>query len=256
MPTSPFEATNSWCYHFARYQAIPEILAMPEVASGQPFRLVELVKGVMNAHLAPEEQATKYARRDTRLPVSVAASIKFYVPFVARNTEQLVSLGGGMFRVPSVQDVDAAATEAEEAEAAFADDVRGEDGELVEFDGWIYAFTFPTLVRDSERFPIKVGMTSLDVDARVTSQCRSSAAFDRPVVLRKWEARRVGAVEAAIHQVLKARGQWREQALGSEWFDARPEEIDEIFKFITRDSSERARATSLPDAIAAKQRSS
>ena len=31
---NPFVPTNSWCYHFARYQAIPEILAMPDVETG------------------------------------------------------------------------------------------------------------------------------------------------------------------------------------------------------------------------------
>jgi T5orf172 domain len=233
MPTSPFEATNSWCYHFARYQAIPEILAMPESADSQPFRLVELVKKVMNIHLTPEQQATKYARRDTGLSISIAASIKFYVPFVAKNTEQLVPLGGGMYRVPSVEDVDSAASKAEEAEIGLAG-VDGDEAEIEDFDGWVYAFTFPPLMKSGERFPIKVGMTATDVDARVTSQCRSSAAFDRPVVLNKWRVKRVGAVESAIHQVLKARGQWREHALGSEWFDSRPEEIDEILKFVTK----------------------
>lgn len=164
---------------------------MPEVASGQPFRLVELVKDVMSLHLTLEQQATKYARRDTGLPISIAASIKFYVPFVAKNTEQLVPLGGGLFRVPSVEDVDAAASQAEEAETALAGEDGGEERDLVEFDGWIYAFTFPPLVKDAERFPIKIGMTALDVDTRVLNQCRSSAAFDRPVVLSKWRVKRV-----------------------------------------------------------------
>lgn len=233
MLISPFEATNSWCYHFARYQVIPEILALQEATDGQQFRLVELVKKVMNLHLTPEQQATKYARRDTGLPISIAASIKFYVPFVAKNTEQLVPLGGGVYRAPTVEDVRVAASEAEEAEIALAG-MDGEEPEIDDFDGWIYAFTFPPLVRQGERFPIKVGMTSMDVETRVVSQCRSSAAFDRPLVLNKWQVKRVGAVESAIHQVLKARGQWREHALGSEWFDARPEEIDEILKFVIK----------------------
>lgn len=231
MLISPFEPTNSWCYHFARYQALVEIIAMPEAADGQQFRLVEMVKKVMDAHLTPEQQATKYPRRDTGLPISIAASIKFYVPFIAKNTEQLAPLGGGMYRVPTVADVGPAASEAEEAETALAD-INGEDAEIEDFDGWIYAFTFPSLVKVAERFPIKVGMTTLDVEARVTSQCRSSAAFDRPMIVNKWRVKRVGAVESAIHQVLKARGQWREQALGSEWFDAKPEEITEILQFV------------------------
>lgn len=226
---APFEPTNSWCYHFARYQALPEILAMPEVASAEQFRLLDYVKRVMNLHLTPEQQAMKYPRKETGQPLSIAASIKWYVPFVARNTDQLVPLGDGMFRVPTVDDVDAAADKAEEVETIEAD----ENGEVSEFDGWIYAFSFPMLVRQDERFPIKIGMTAADVDARVTTQCRSSAAFDAPIVLGRWRVSRVGAVETAIHQTLKARGQWREHAPGTEWFDAKPTEIEAILKFIT-----------------------
>jgi T5orf172 domain len=226
---APFEPTNSWCYHFARYQVLPEILAIPEVASADQFRLLDYVKRVMNLHLTLEQQAMKYARKETGQPLSVAASVKWYVPFVAKNTDQLVPLGDGMFRVPTVDDVDAAADKAEEVETIEAD----ENGEISEFDGWIYAFSFPMLVRQDERFPIKIGMTAADVDARVTTQCRSSAAFDAPIVLGRWRVSRVGAVETAIHQTLKARGQWREHAPGTEWFDARPAEVEAILKFIT-----------------------
>lgn len=228
---APFEPTNSWCYHFARYQALPEILAMPEVAAVEQFRLLEYVKLVMNQHLTQEQQAMKYPRKETGKPLSIAASVKWYVPFVARNTEQLVALGDGMFRVPSVDEVGAAADEAEEEEASESDEVA--DSSDI-FDGWIYAFTFPTLVKDVERFPIKVGMTASDVELRVTSQCRSSAAFDAPIVLGKWAVRRVGWTEKAIHLILKSRGQWREQALGTEWFDATPTEIAAIVTFVTQ----------------------
>lgn len=72
---NPFVPTNSWCYHFARYQVIPEILAMPEVQTGEPFRLVERVKRVMDAHLTPEQQAMQYSRRDTKEAISVANTI-------------------------------------------------------------------------------------------------------------------------------------------------------------------------------------
>lgn len=231
MPQTAFEATNSWCYHFARYEALPQIMRMPEVTSGQPFRLVEFVKKVMNEHLTPSQQETKYARRDTGESLSIAATVKFYVPFVAKNTQQLVRLGGGMFRIPSVEDVDDEADEA--AETALSGRL-GEDGDVGDFDGWIYAFTFPALVHERGRFPIKIGRTVVDVEARILGQCRSSAAFDRPLILGRWPVKRVVVVESAIHQVLKARGLWREQALGSEWFDTRLEEVAEILNFVTR----------------------
>jgi hypothetical protein len=232
MPQAPsaFEPTNSWCYRFARYQAIPEILAMPEATSGQPFRLVDLSRRVLDTHLTASQQESKYRRAKSNQEISVAASVKFYIPFIAKNTTQLVRLGDGMYRVPTVDDVDEEAVE-EEVEEAVLD--SGE-GDSIEFDGWIYAFSFPPLVRAEERFPIKIGKTGGDVDARVLHQCRSSAAFDTPVVLGRWQVNRVNSVEMAIHQVLKARGQWREQALGNEWFDAQPAEVESIIKFVTQ----------------------
>lgn len=227
---TPFVPTNSWCYHFARYQAIPEILTMHDVETGGPFRLVERVKRVMDVHLTAEQQAMQYSRRDTKESISIANTIKWYVPFVAKQTEQLVPLGDGMYRVPSIADVDAQADEAEEAEAA----VGGEDADAPEFDGWVYAFSFPSLIRDNEPFPIKVGMTIRDVDVRVLGQCRGSATFDTPKVLGRWKVSRVNAVESAVHQVLKARGKWRDKALGSEWFDANLAEIEAIIRFVTQ----------------------
>jgi CheY-like chemotaxis protein len=52
-----FEPTSSWCYRFARYRAISEILAMPEVAGGQPVRIIEFSRRVLDAHLTKEQQA-------------------------------------------------------------------------------------------------------------------------------------------------------------------------------------------------------
>src|SRR6478672_3939416 len=90
-----FEPTNSFCYRFARYEVLPAIIARPEVQSGQPFRLVELVKEVVDQHLTPDEQLTSYPRAKTGELLSVIKTIKWYVPFIAKITNQLTSLGGG-----------------------------------------------------------------------------------------------------------------------------------------------------------------
>ena len=231
-PPSAFEPTNSWCYRFARYQAIPEILAMPEVASGEPFRLVDLSSKVLDAHLTDVQQETKYARAKTGKEISIAASVKFYIPFIAKNTKQLVRVGDGMYRVPTVDDVD---------EEAVEEDV-GREGLSS-----IRAKAMPSSTTDGStrsrsrhwsapgaRFPIKVGKTAVDVESRVLQQCRSSAAFDTPVILGRWQVNRVNSVEMAIHQILRARGQWREKALGQEWFDAQTHEVEAIIKFVTQ----------------------
>lgn len=113
-------------------------------------------------------------------------------------------------------------------------DAEDED-DTSEFDGWIYAFSFPALVSNgSTRFPIKIGKTINDVEGRVAYQCKGSASFDNPVILGRWKVKRVGAVESAIHNVLKSRGKWRENVPGTEWFDTTIAEIESVVKFITQ----------------------
>jgi len=220
-----FEPTNSFCYRFSRYQVLPEILALPVVQSGQPFRLVELVKQVADRHLSPDQQFATYPRAETGDPRSIIQSIKWYVPFLAKNTKQLMPLGEGMYRLPQVSDIEPSDLE----DSALEDG----DAEVAETDGYIYAFTFPALVRIDTAFPIKVGMTAMDVQQRVMSQCRGAASFENPTILGSWKVARVGHVESAIHKVLAARGKWREGVPGTEWFDTTVDEIRSIIEFTT-----------------------
>lgn len=232
LATAPemFEPTSSWCYRFARYSALPEILSMPEVIGGQPFRLVELSQRVLDEHLTPEQQAMTYPRPKAGGVMAVRASVKFYIPFIGSETGQLTNLGGGMFRLPNAGDIDEEAIEADAVDAGVADGV--EDG--ADLAGWVYAFTFPMIRKTVGEFPIKVGKTSGDVDTRVATQCKQSASFDHPIILGRWKVNRVSPMELAIHNVLKTRGKWRENAPGTEWFDTTLEEIEEIVKFVTR----------------------
>jgi hypothetical protein len=220
-----FEPTNSFCYRFSRYEAVPEIVALPQVQSGEPFRLIELVKLVADRHLSGEQQATTYLRAETGEPQTIIRAIKWYVPFIAKNTKQLVPLGDGMYRLPQASDI----------EAADLEDSALEDGdeEVSDFDGFIYAFTFPALMRADGVFPIKVGMTASDVQQRVLSQCRGAATFENPKILGSWRVARVGHVESAVHKVLAARGKWREGVPGTEWFDTSLEEVQSIIEFTT-----------------------
>lgn len=228
-PTN-FKATSSWCYQFARYRAIPEILAMPEVANGQPVRLIELSRRVLDAHLTKEQQAERFPRAKVNGELSVAGSVKFYIAFVAAETRQLVNLGGGMFRLPTEEDVNEEDLEADAVDAGVADGV----GEAADFDGWIYAFSFPAIQQPERSFPIKVGKTTGDVESRVNSQCKQSATFENPIILGRWRATRVGPMELAVHNVLKARGKWRENVPGTEWFDTTIAEIEDIIEFVTK----------------------
>jgi hypothetical protein len=221
----PFEPSRSFCYHFARYEAIPEILERPEVAGGEPFRLIDISKLIIDEHLSPAQQATMLKKAHSDREDSVVQIVKFFIPYIARRTEQLIPLGNGMFRLPTESDI----SDEELDDAA----VEEEDADADEFDGSVYAFSFPALVKDAAPFPIKIGMTTGSVEDRVERQCKASATFDNPLILRQWKVARVGAVESAIHNVLRSRGKWRENIPGAEWFDTTVDEIESIIKFIS-----------------------
>lgn len=221
-----FEPTNSFCYRFARYTALPEILQIPEVASGMDFRLIELVRAVTERHLTQEQQDATFIRPKAGGAVTVGKTIRFYVPFIAKNTKQLINLGAGLFRIPDVEDSDL-----EEAELE-AEELAGESAEASELSGTLYAYTFPTLVQHGRPFPIKIGLASGDAEKRVADQCRQAATFENPLVLKTWPTRRVRWMEAAVHNTLRIRGKWREDAPGKEWFNTTIEEVDSIVRFI------------------------
>lgn len=223
-----FEPTNSFCYRFARYKAIPEILLKPEVAGGEQFRLIDLVRGVINEHLTPDQQNATFKRARAEGYESVGRAIRFYVPFIAKNTGQLIKLGGGWFRLPSGEDISE-----EELEDASSESLEAqEEVESEDASGTVYAFSFPLLVRVGAPFPIKVGMATGDVDKRVAFQCRQSAIFENPVILGRWPAKQVRALELAIHNILRARGKWRDNVPGIEWFDTTADEISSIVAFV------------------------
>jgi len=218
-----YAPTNSFCYHFARYHVLPEIIALSEVQSGQSFRLVELVKRVVDQSLTPEQQTASYPRAQTGELLTVISTIKWYVAFLAKKTKQLMPLGNGMYRLPDMSEFDEHDIE----------DSALEDGEpeISESEGFIYAFSFPALISKAGDFPIKIGMTVNDVEHRVMSQCKGSAAFDNPVILGRWRVTRVGFVEAAVHKMLASRGKWRENVPGTEWFNTNVDEIQLILDF-------------------------
>jgi hypothetical protein len=220
----PFEPTASFCYKFSRYQAIPEILEISAVKDGEAFRLIDLVKQIIDKYLTPDQQAVKIKRAKSDRMESVVSDIKFYVPFIAKNTGQLIRIGGGLYRLPVPEDID----EDEVLESALNDG----DTEAAEYDGWIYAFSFPILIRNDEPFPIKIGMTLDDVETRINQQCKGSSMFDNPVILGRWPVKRVGFVESAIHNVLRSRGKWRENIPSREWFNTTVAEIEAIAAFI------------------------
>ena len=158
----------------------------------------------------------------------VGATIRFFVSLRAKRGPEspFVWLGqSGMYRLKS-------STELTEEAAEDVDEAIEDRGE-VEFNGWIYAFTFPAIKRKNEPFPIKVGLTSAaDVETRVLGQCKGAGFFEKPEILDRWQVKRVSQVEDAIHAVLKARGRWKEDAPGDEWFITTVDEVQSIVDFI------------------------
>jgi len=228
----PFEATRSFCYQFGRYTVLPEIEAMPSVKCGAEFRLVLLTQQILDRYLTPDQQQVRVKKANSDQTEPLHSIVKFFVAFIAKENDLFVRVRPGVYRSHSQDEIAAAEegiTDAQIEDAAIADG----DAEVSEFDGWVYAFSFPVLVRPDAPFPIKIGMTTGNVEERVALQCKGSATFDNPIILGRWQVNRVGATEKAAHNVLKARGKWRENAPGTEWFDTTVAEVASIIAFVS-----------------------
>lgn len=220
-----FEPTRQFCYKFGRYVVLQEVQQLPDVVSGEPFRLTEMAQSVIDKYLSSEQQQTKIKKAQSDRLDPIHSIIKFFVSLIAKEQEIFINLGDGVFRAKTSEDV----PDEDLEESALEDG----DETSAEFEGWIYAFSFPVLVKPTGPFPIKIGKTIGNPDERVASQCKGSAIFDNPIILRRWQVKRV-PTELAIHNTLKAWGKWRENVPGVEWFDTTILEIESILKFITQ----------------------
>lgn len=221
-----FEPTRHFCYNFGRYTVLAEVQQMPEVTTGEAFRLTDLAQRVIDKYLTQDQQKVKVKKAQSDRMETVHSIVKFFVAFIAKDIPTFVRLGDGMYRAKTAEDI----SDVELEESALADG----DDEAAEFEGWIYAFSFPALVRINAPFPIKIGKTICDVDGRVAQQCQRTASFDNPVILGRWQVNRVGPTELAVHNVLKAKGKWRENVPGVEWFNTTVSEVQSILEFVAK----------------------
>ena len=220
-----FVPDRSFAYRFSRYELLPEIQKLPEAQSGERFLLRELAWPLIDSRLTQEDQSIRLKKARSEGDESMGQLIRFYVPFLVKTLNVFESLGNGYFRAQI--DVEVSESDLKDAEIEAGDEVADE------FAGYIYAFSFPSIVADGV-FPIKVGKTTGDVESRVMDQCKGSATFEPPKVLATWAVKRVGPTELAVHNVLKARGKHREEALGREWFNTTIAEVTAIIEFIAR----------------------
>ena len=200
-----FQPTRSFAYRLVRYTVLPEVRREVESLGDEPFLLRDIAWPIIDRLVSKEQQAIRIPRAQSSGDDSMASIVRFYVNFLAKDISE-----------------DSLVDEA----------INSGDEEAGEFDGWIYAFSFPSIYREKEPSPIKVGKTVGDVDARVAEQVKGSASFEQPVILGRWQAKRIGPTELAIHNVLKARGKWRENAPGREWFDTTKDEVEAIIAFV------------------------
>ena len=226
MPDAPlnFEPTRSFAYRFVRYTVLPEVTKEVAARGDDPFLLREIAWPIIDRLLTPEQQAVRLTRAQSEGDDSMSSIVRFYVNFLAKGLDLYKSMGKGYFRVHSEADI---------SEDDLVDEaIESGDEQAGEFDGWIYAFSFPAIVKAGGIFPIKIGKTVGDVEARVAEQVKGSASFEQPVILGRWQVKRIGPTELAIHNVLKARSKWRETAPGREWFDTTLAEVGSIITFV------------------------
>lgn len=217
--TIPFEPTRSYVYNAARYELLPRIAEIARDFGDEPFLLREISKRLLVETYSPDQLEIKIKKAKSDATEKMSTIFGFYIPFLAENLKVFENMGGGQFRNISIEE------ELAEADAV-ATDVESNDA------GIIYAYTFPSIRKAGDKFPIKVGLTTTgDADARVIQQCKQTCCFEYPKILMTWEVQRVAAVEDAIHSTLEARGSKR-QAPGTEWFDTTIEEVDSIVKFV------------------------
>jgi hypothetical protein len=75
-------------------------------------------------------------------------------------------------------------------------------------------------------------MTIRDVEERVNDQCRGSAIFSNPKILKSWPVCKALLSERTVHCLLKLSGQWKSDAPGSEWFITNIDELDRIVNLV------------------------
>lgn len=238
MPLQPIITTNGplqytessgFAYRFSRYLVLPRITESDEFKSGQPFHLLPMIRAITNEYLTPEEQQTTYLRKNGK-PEGVFDAIRWYVPYLGRESASIERVEPGWYRMPTGESPAVASDD--EIEEEIAEEV-GETGAPT--NGWIYAFTFPELIKN-ESFPIKVGMTIRDVEERVGDQCKGSAIFSPPTILKSWPVQKVSLTERTLQNLLKLSGKWKSEAPGTEWFVTTLAEVERLLGIVQKET--------------------
>jgi hypothetical protein len=200
-----YSASSTFAYRFSRYLVIPRIADSDEFRSGEPFQLSPKIQAIVSEYLFEDEQSETYLRPNGR-DETVLDAIRWFVRYVGRNINAIELVERGYYRMPTGQET--TDQDAEEIEEELAE----EQGAAT--SGWLYAFTFPELMH-LPNYPIKVGMTLRDVEERVNDQCRGSAMFSQPHILRSWRVQHALLSERTVHCRLKRLAQSGSQQISN-----------------------------------------
>lgn len=221
-----YTVSSSFGYRFSRYLVLPRISESQEFKSGQPFQLSPMIQEITNEYLTQEEQEATYLKPSGNSE-SVFNAIRWYVRFVGKEINAIEVVERGWYRMPSGEQP------SRSSDDEIDEEIAEEAGPTT--DGWIYAFTFPELIKDGS-FPIKIGMTIRDVEERVADQCKGSAIFSPPKILKSWGVQKVSLTERTVQGLLKLSGQWKSDAPGSEWFVTTPAEVERILGIVQKET--------------------
>ena len=148
----PFEATTSYCYRVSRRELLDEIAAEPGPRSGEIFRMRDISPVVIMKHLTPEQLDIEVKAAKSERVYTIEHLLKYFISVLAKKAPEssFICFGKGMYQLKSDADIQ---QEMEETEDEAEDE---DDDETIELKGWIYAFSFPVLVKPGIAFPIKV----------------------------------------------------------------------------------------------------
>jgi hypothetical protein len=107
------------------------------------------------------------------------------------------------------------------------------------FSAGVYAYCYPAYrelaaQRGELHWPVKIGMSDLDITSRVAAQA-ATALPEAPELICEFTSDTPRLLERAIHSILALRGRIMDDAPGSEWFMTNPDELREIVEWIGGD---------------------
>lgn len=214
------EVNSSAAYRLAREVVIPRLRTDVFPSKGsEPFSLRDEVYAILDDEVAhgriTRQQLETGAKVLAKGTVATLASLtRYYTLQMLKSWGEVIPTDiRGMFVLSDV------AVEQEEEEE------EEEEGSVLA--GSIYAYTFPSI----QGKMLKVGKAAGDVDERIRQQL-GTANPEAPLILKIWVESNIGAMEAAIHGILRARGKWVEAPRAREWFRSTVEEIDAIIGFV------------------------